>query len=122
MSFFRILLNFDVYFIVGCKNDYVVLCFMLDRCKLKYCLKLSFGVFLLVNSQLILIEVEVDDYILFLKEMGWVFKVYKLKMRFIEDQKQFLLDKFNVGKVIGRKEDLLKVVEEMRIEQRNGQN
>lgn len=95
---------------------------MPDMCKLKYCSKLSSGDFSSANSQLISTEVEVDDYTPPLKEMGWALKVHKPKTRFTEDQKQFLLDKFNSGKVTGRKEDPLKVTEEMRTEQRNGQN
>lgn len=108
--------------IVGCKNDHAALRSMPDRCKLKYCSKLSSGGFSSANSQSISTEVEVDDYTPPLKEMGWALKVHKPKTRFTEDQKQFLLDKFNAGKVTGRKEDPLKVAEEMRTEQRNGQN
>lgn len=122
MSSFRTSSNLDAHLIVGCKNDHAALRSMPDRCKLKYCSKLGSGAFSSANSQLISTEVEVDDYTPPLKEMGWALKVHKPKTRFTEDQKQFFLDKFNAGKVTGRKEDPLKVAEEMRTEQRNGQN
>lgn len=122
MSSFKTSSNLDAHLIVGCKNDHAELRSMPDMCKLKYCSKLSSGAFSSANSQLLSTEVEADNCTSPVKEMGWALKVHKPKTRFTEDQKQFLLDRFNAGKVTGRKEDPLKVAEEMRKEKRNGQN
>ncbi|XP_056018366.1 uncharacterized protein LOC125654201 [Ostrea edulis] len=51
---------------------------------------------------------------------GWALKVKKPKIPFTDDQKAFMQEKFLIGKTSGRKEDPLKVAEEMRYSVRNG--
>lgn len=39
------------------------------------------------------------------KQIGWALKIKKQKVFFNDDQKDFLNEKFNIGKFTGKKED-----------------
>ena len=47
------------------------------------------------------------------KDVGWALKVKKPKSLFSEDQKLYLTEKFNIGKISGNKEDPAKVARDM---------
>lgn len=48
-------------------------------------------------------------------EMGWALKMKKKKTMFSKAQKDFLIEKFNTGKICGRKVDPYTAAEEMRL-------
>lgn len=48
-----------------------------------------------------------------IKQIGWSLKIKKTKSLFNDDQKDFLIEKFNVGKHTGKKEDPAKVSRDM---------
>ncbi|CAG2254947.1 unnamed protein product [Mytilus edulis] len=47
--------------------------------------------------------------------MGWALKETKARVTFIAQQKEFMVDKFNIGKVTGNKVDPYVAAEEMRM-------
>lgn len=47
------------------------------------------------------------------KQIGWALKMIKQKVFFNDDQKDFLIEKFNIGKLTGKKRDPAKVSRDM---------
>lgn len=50
---------------------------------------------------------------MFVKQIGWALKMIKQKVFFNDDQKDFLIEKFNIGKLTGKKRDPAKVSRDM---------
>ncbi|XP_052676632.1 uncharacterized protein LOC128158002 [Crassostrea angulata] len=56
------------------------------------------------------------------KQIGWALKIKKQKVFFNDDQKDFLNEKFNIGKLTGKKEDPAKVSRDMPYVKKDGKH
>lgn len=57
-----------------------------------------------------------------LKQIGWALKIKKQKVFFNDDQKDFLNEKFSIGKLTGKKEDPAKVSRDMPYVKKDGKH
>ena len=91
-----------------------------DKCKVMYKDKLDKMIF--VNTTLVSDEEhqqEVGSTHTIL-DGGWALRSKKPKVAFSEDQKSYLIEKFNIGKSTGKKEDPTKVAGDMPFLRQNG--
>jgi hypothetical protein len=82
-----------------------------DRCKVMYQKKLSS-----FNTKSFTLEgedTEESTTTELKKQTGWALKIKKAKTTFTTDQKEYLLEKFNIGTVTGHKEDPAQVAKDM---------
>lgn len=56
------------------------------------------------------------------KQIGWALKIKKQKVFFNDDQKDFLNEKFNIGKLTDKKEDPAKVSRDMPYVKKDGKH
>lgn len=78
---------------------------LVDRCKVMYKDKLS-----LLNTNSFSFEKDdATNMSASTKQAGWALEYKKLKTAFTADQKEYLLEKFDIGIITGEKEDPAKV-------------
>ncbi|VDI78502.1 Hypothetical predicted protein [Mytilus galloprovincialis] len=90
---------------------------VVDRCKVMYNNKLQTINAITIQSD----DLEKENTTDVPEERGWALKVKKPKVLFTEAQKQYLSEKFNIGKVTGNKEDPAKVSRDMPYILKDGQ-
>nr|XP_022304922.1 uncharacterized protein LOC111111984 [Crassostrea virginica] len=84
---------------------------LLDKCKTMYQDKLDKLVH--VNNKTLDSDDANTSIVSQTEERGWALKTKKPKVFFTKDQKQYLIEKFNLGKVTGNKEDPAQVSRDM---------